>query len=63
MKFLLRFVGFGLLFFAIHKLMPEAFDTLVSWVGQLYDLLEALIQSVREQLQSSGAGSGNGASQ
>lgn len=43
MRFLFNFIFFGLLFFLIHMYFPDAFNTLVSWVGHVYTFFHDLI--------------------
>lgn len=37
MKFIWNFIFFGFLIFLISKFLPDAFNTLVSWVNVAYD--------------------------
>lgn len=39
MRFILNFIFFGLLFYAISRFFPDMFETLVSWVGALYEFI------------------------
>lgn len=39
LRFIFNFILFGLLFFVIYKFFPDAFSTLVVWVGNVYDTL------------------------
>lgn len=39
LRFIFNFFLFGLLFFIIYKFFPDAFATLVDWVGKVYDTL------------------------
>lgn len=42
MRFLLNFFLFGFLFYLIYLFFPEAFQTLVSWAGSVYDFFKDL---------------------
>lgn len=39
LRFFLNFIFFGVLFYAIHLFFPDAFQTLVSWAGSIYDFI------------------------
>ncbi|MCB1113067.1 MAG: hypothetical protein H7A37_10805 [Chlamydiales bacterium] len=49
-KFIVNFVFFGLLFYAIYIFFPDAFEKLVSWVSALYNFLVDLVQSIVEKV-------------
>jgi len=44
-RFLINFFLYGLLFFFIYKFFPDAFSTLVVWVGKVYDVLAEVVRS------------------
>lgn len=50
MRFIFNFIFFGLLFFIIWKFFPDAFNTLVGWVTNLYDYLDHLVRSLVEKV-------------
>ena len=54
MRFILSFIFFGLLFYAIWLYFPEAFQTLVSWVAKLFDLIKSFIETIIEKLSHTG---------
>lgn len=51
-RFILNFIFFGVLFYAISLFFPDAFQTLVSWAGKVYtfivDIVVAIIDWVSE---------------
>jgi hypothetical protein len=53
MRFILSFIFFGLLFYAIWLYFPEAFQTLVSWVAKLFDLIKSFIETIIEKFSHS----------
>lgn len=55
MRFILSFIFFGLLFYAIWIYFPEAFQTLVGWVAKIFDFLKSLVESVIERFNTSGS--------
>ncbi len=61
LRFLFNVILFGLLFYIIHRFLPDTFNTLVSWVDQLYDFLANiatwLVQRVQEAINSGNASS------
>jgi hypothetical protein len=46
MKFILNFIFFGILFYLIWLVFPEAFRTLVSWADHLVAYTKELIQAL-----------------
>ena len=50
-RFLFNFVIFGVLFYAIYLLFPDAFKTLVSWADSLYGIIRDLGLWVYSRLQ------------
>ncbi len=67
-RFILNFIFFGVLFYAISLFFPDAFQTLVSWAGKVYtfivDVVVAIIDWVSELTRrgSSNGGNANAAS-
>lgn len=51
MRFILNFIFFGLLFYLIYLFFPEAFNTLVSWVNQIYEFFRDLFLNVSKKVQ------------
>lgn len=51
-RFILNFIFFGVLFYAISLFFPDAFQTLVSWAGKVYtfivDIVVAIIDWISE---------------
>lgn len=37
MRFVLSFIFFGLLFYAMYLYVPDTFHTLVSWAAKIFD--------------------------
>jgi|GEM_PF-1932416 len=52
MRFILSFIFFGLLFYAMSIYLPEAFQTLVSWAASLFDFLRDLVEKATDKVQS-----------
>lgn len=46
-RFILNFIGFGILFYVIYLFFPEAFHTLVSWADKSYAYLRDLFMDVK----------------
>lgn len=42
MRFIIGFIFFGLLFYAIHLFFPETFDVLVSWAAKIFNFFQDL---------------------
>ena len=42
MRFILNFIFFGILFYFIYMVFPDAFATLVSWANHAYEFLRDL---------------------
>lgn len=52
MRFIIGFIFFGLLFYSIWFYFPEVFQTLVSWVAKIFDLIHQLVQAIVEKISS-----------
>lgn len=46
MRFIIGFIFFGLLFYAIWFYFPEAFQTLVSWVAKIFDFIREVVETI-----------------
>lgn len=55
MRFIFNFIFFGLLFYAIYFFFPDAFNKLVTWVGDLFAFIKAGIEQIVHSVQSSGS--------
>ena len=53
MRFILGFIFFGLLFYAMSVYMPDAFQTLVSWAAKTFDYLKDLGQTLVDKFGAS----------
>ena len=51
MRFILNFIFFGLLFYLIYLFFPDAFNTLLSWVQQIYEFFRDLFSNVSKKVQ------------
>lgn len=51
MRFIFNFIFFGVLFYAIHLLFPEAFKVLVSWADTIYEQLRELVLWIIDKVQ------------
>lgn len=58
LRFITNFVLFGLLFYLIHLFFPDAFNTLVSWVGSIYEFLHDLVLNVIDRIKGIQTGEG-----
>lgn len=52
-RFLINFLIFGLLFYAIYRFFPDAFETLVSWVHQIFEFIREMVLWLVEKFKSS----------
>lgn len=52
MRFIIGFIFFGLLFYAIWFYFPETFQTLVSWVAKIFDFIHQAVESIAEKINS-----------
>ena len=43
MRFILNFIFFGILFFLIWHFLPEAFQTLVTWMTSAFNFVQDLV--------------------
>ncbi|PWU06334.1 MAG: hypothetical protein C5B43_01890 [Verrucomicrobia bacterium] len=53
MRFILGFIFFGLLFYGIWYFFPEAFQTLATWAGNVFDFFKTLFTDLSNKFQSS----------
>lgn len=51
MRFILNFIFFGVLFYAIHVFSPDLFDTLVGWANAIYEFLREIVLRISEKIQ------------
>ena len=51
MRFIFNFIFFGILFYIIYLFFPDAFQTLVSWVSQIYTFLRDLIMQLVKKVE------------
>jgi hypothetical protein len=52
MRFIIGFIFFGLLFYAIWFYFPEAFQTLVAWAAKFFEFIRHLVENVTEKVSS-----------
>lgn len=50
-KFLLNFIGYGILFYVIYLFFPEAFKTLVSWADKIYEFFNGVLLETSEKIR------------
>lgn len=55
LKFILNFILFGVLFYAIYVAFPDAFHKMVGWADSIYELLRDLFTQLSNKLQDWGA--------
>lgn len=53
-RFILNFFLFGLLFFLISRYFPQAFETLIGWVENVWEYLLGLGSQLVDMVQSRG---------
>lgn len=46
MRFILGFIFFGILFYAIWYFFPETFTTLVNWAGNVFHFFRDLVENL-----------------
>lgn len=46
MRFVIGFIFFALLFYAIYIYFPDTFQTMVSWDAKIFDFLRDLVNRV-----------------
>ncbi len=46
MRFILNFIFFALLFYAIYFFFPDAFQTMVTWVRDTFAFIKAGIEEI-----------------
>lgn len=51
MRFILNFIFFGVLFYAIHVFSPDFFNTLVDWANAIYEFLREMFLRIYEKIQ------------
>ena len=51
MRFIFNFIFFGILFYVIWLMFPDAFKTLVSWADQIVLFIKALVLGAWDKLQ------------
>ncbi len=51
MRFILNFIFFGVLFYAIHILFPDAFHTMVGWADAIYNFVHDILATLFSKAQ------------
>lgn len=51
-RFIINFILFGLLFYAIWLFFPEAFAKLTTWAGDLFTYVRELFNQIGEKLKT-----------
>ena len=51
MRFILNFIFFGVLFYAIYLIFPDAFHTMVGWANSIYEFLKDVIIQISDKAQ------------
>lgn len=52
MRFILGFIFFGLLFYAIWYFFPETFQTLATWAGNVFGFFKSLFQGLSDKFNT-----------
>lgn len=55
LRFILNFILFGVLFYAIYLLFPDAFHKMVGWADSIFEFLKDLFTQLSTKLQEWGA--------
>jgi hypothetical protein len=56
MRFISNFILFGILFYIIYLVFPDAFFTIVGWANKIYAFLREAFLQLSGKIQSSGQG-------
>lgn len=51
MRFILNFIFFGVLFYAIYLAFPDAFFTMVGWANDIYEFLRDIFLQLKANIQ------------
>lgn len=51
LRFFVNFFLFGLLFFIIHRYLPDTFNTLVVWIDHIFDFLAHIVLWAVDKIQ------------
>lgn len=51
MRFILNFIFFGVLFYAIYLAFPDAFFTMVGWANKIYEFLKDIFIQLTDKIQ------------
>ncbi len=54
MRFIIGFIFFGVLFYAISLYFPETFQTLVSWAAKTFNFIHDLFNQLSEKFSHTG---------
>lgn len=46
MRFILNFIFFGVLFYAIYLIFPDTFHTLVGWANGIYEFIRDVVLQI-----------------
>jgi hypothetical protein len=49
MRFIINFFIFGFIFYLIYIFFPDAFQTLSSWAGHVYEFFRGMVQTIVER--------------
>lgn len=50
-RFFINLVLYGMLFFLIHKFLPETFDLLVVWITHIFDFISNITLWLVDKVQ------------
>lgn len=53
MRFIIGFIFFGLLFYAIWYFFPDAFQTMASWAGNLFNFIKTSSNELYDKFKAS----------
>lgn len=52
MRFIMSFIVFGLIFYALYLYAPNLFATLVSWAAAIFDFVHGIFNKLSETAKS-----------
>jgi len=51
MRFIVNFIFFGVLFYAIYLIFPDAFHTMVGWANSIYEFIKDVLLFLLAKIQ------------
>lgn len=61
MRFIFNFILFGFLYYLLWRFLPQdSFDTIVSWMGKVFEFVQNLVVLSFDKISELVSGAGNG---